>query len=384
MLSTTISAISIITKEQLAKATALHTKYMLGAGVLLVFLVIIGTAINTVAPFSGWNAFIAMLLGLLAIFLITKPTALAIIFLATSIGGLPNLEIGKIFREGLDGLPDFRSKDVFVAGTGGIEKWLAISGYVILSMMLFHLVMEFVPFHGNIMLVFTVLAILEGLAIREYLYYEESSSKHYKKWTLYLLLMALLISIIRVASLSISGEDIKQTFTAIRIEASSLTAGTEEAKETAFSDGPSRCPVIFTTDFEPSKGKLTLPMLNPGSYVVETSGERIQDFLDSSGNITTSKRIIRADGTMQPDGVVWLGSQDLKKRGLPIPYRNLFPDKPYGALVLHINKKPVFAGTKYAINTEEVTEVIADVNNFQHPNNYWGEGSLQITIKQCS
>ena len=44
MLNTTIDAIGILTKEQLTKASALHTKYMLGAGVLLVFLVILGTS----------------------------------------------------------------------------------------------------------------------------------------------------------------------------------------------------------------------------------------------------------------------------------------------------------------------------------------------------
>lgn len=225
MLKTTFSAANIIKKEQLAKATALHTKYMLGTGVLLVLLVIIGTAINTIAPFSGWNALIAMLLGLVAVFLITKPTALAIVFLATSIGGLPNLEMGKIFREGLGALPDFQSNAVFRAGVAGIEKWFTIFGYIILSMMLFHLVLEFVPFHGKVMLVFTVLAILEGLAIREYLYYEESTSKYYKKWTLYLLLIGLLISIIRVASLSISGEDIRKTVTAIP---SYVTRGEED------------------------------------------------------------------------------------------------------------------------------------------------------------
>ena len=156
------------------------------------------------------------------------------------------------------------------------------------------------------------------------------------------------------------------------------------SKETPFSAVSSQCSAILETDFEPSKGKQLLTTLDPGAYVIEASGERIQSFLDETGSNIDSRRIIRADGTMQPDGTVWIVKTDFERRGIRLVYPNPFPDKPYGALIFHANGNPVFAGTKHTMNVSDKTEVFADVNNFSHPNNYWGEGTLHIIVKQCS
>ncbi|OGI16163.1 MAG: hypothetical protein A2878_03375 [Candidatus Moranbacteria bacterium RIFCSPHIGHO2_01_FULL_54_31] len=148
---------------------------------------------------------------------------------------------------------------------------------------------------------------------------------------------------------------------------------------------PAQCLILHETDFEPSKGRqalVTLHFTDPGRYIIEASGQRTQNHFHTTDAHSIFNQVIRADGT-RPDGTVWLAGPDLEHQGIPLVYPNLFPDKPYGAFILHINGQPIFAGTKHAFIANGKTDIDMDVNNFPTEINYGGEGTLHITVKKC-
>lgn len=180
--------------------------------------------------------------------------------------------------------------------------------------------------------------------------------------------------------------------------APTVPTATVETAETEVVETAWSCDTIwrefhFTPQWQDGQGGKAPPIMLPaGRFEFVVSGKRLQPFLTGTPAILDKTCEMDPDGRMgicvDPQGRfagnVMGGTWTAPANRIgSVP--TLVPGQAYGKFVLHAwgHPLPVEEG-RLVIHTGRALPVALDVNNFQHPANYDGSGSLRVTIKQCT
>ena len=176
------------------------------------------------------------------------------------------------------------------------------------------------------------------------------------------------------------------------------TTKAEPARQTTKVETAWNCDTIWKeVDYAPGHqfGKVEIGTLPAGRYEVTVSGRRLVPFFTGTPAVLHQTCEMNPDGHIgecrDPSGKLIRNNNGDPWFPEPTPFGTtgvLIPSNqhlmvPYGMFVLHAWGKALPWGDHGTIHTGTDTPVALDVNNFQAPLNYSGQGSFRVQIKQC-